>query len=178
MLRTWLTATPCRRILAGTGVFFCVVLPGCYLPIPDLSDAVDSVEVAREEHYRKFVTKMAEALTNGAYQFAYNACSSHLQAKMDYNGFVAFHKQAQREYGMPAKLEVGVGTIGQEYLASEDFDFPSDIPGNLRRAWMHITYALEVDAEGYIERCYDLWLLIIAENGKNRIAHMEYQWCD
>lgn len=82
------------------------------------------------------------------------------------------------EFGPPVRVEGFLNASGDE-IDAEGYDIPESVPTS--PAWTAYTLAemvIEQDDEGEAERCYDIGLLWVREDGTDRIAHLEYFWCD
>ncbi len=81
------------------------------------------------------------------------------------------------EFGEPVAVEGFLNATGDE-IDADGYDIPATVPESPK--WTAYTLAEMIieQEEGETYRCYNIGLLWVTEDGKDRIAHFEYFWCD
>ena len=155
-----------------------LILASICMAVIACSDSGSIPEKSSEASYTKIASQFGEALMNQDYSAAYALSSSHLKNRMSFADFEADCKAARSEYGPVVKVEAEVNSTDPKTFADDEEIVPSDIPPDAVRAWTITTFALEVDAQGNIDRCYDYWLVLVQEEGQTRVGHFYHDWCD
>lgn len=164
--------------------------PGCLVQVPTVENGADSAAPSGvpapgspQAAYLELTRKYGEALSAGDFAAAYALTSSHLQQRMTLEQFVADNRQEwshRTEGAPPLRLRPETGSLSLSEIKDEMYAKASEVPLDVRRAWMEVEVALELDAEDDDEptRCFHCFLLIVDDAGQNKVGKYEYQWCD
>jgi hypothetical protein len=159
--------------LAGWYFLLLLGISGCARPGSDRG-------AAGPQRYEDLAARFGEALVKGDYHAAYDLTSSRLQQRISLTEFKAAAEKAQADFGTPLKCaKVGFGKsdgLGG-FKAAETLGFPPQIPDADRLAWLHATLAVEMDGDEVL-RCYNCWLLVENESGREKVGHYDFVSCD
>jgi hypothetical protein len=151
------------------------------------SDATGSSRAPMSEEALKTASRalaqhLGDALMAENYDAAYELTSAEYRSRLSKEAFEKQARSARAQYGKALKVETDNGMIGNEFFrkpeAVQDYGFSATIPPESRMAWVFSTMALELDEQREIERCYQAASLVVEEEGKLRLGHVEYMWCD
>ncbi|MGQ0636639.1 MAG: hypothetical protein ACT4QC_18670 [Planctomycetaceae bacterium] len=166
-----------RRVLwcLPTAVAFFTV-GGCAIELSDLTGD----EAPENPAYLDLTQRFGDALMKHDYAAAYALTSRTLKQKMTLEQFQAEHQKEWAEKTrqfQPIKCFASTGTTDRRDLNDDDYAPLAEVPAGVRRAWMAAQFALEMSGED-VTRCFDCWLLIVADGGEDKIGRFEYIWCD
>jgi hypothetical protein len=136
--------------------------------------------VGGPQRYEDLAARFGEALVKGDYKSAYALTSSRLQQRVSLPQFEAAAEKARADFGAPLKCaKIGFGTsdgLGG-FQAAQTLGFPKEIPDADRLAWLHATLAVEMEGDEVLH-CYNCWLLVENERGREKVGHFHFVSCD
>lgn len=168
----------CRALalILGSGLFSGLFSAlACSNPEAQLADDERS-ERAAHARYAVVLEPLAGALMRGDSPAIHAMLSAGLQNQKPLDAFIAEMQAARAEFGDPLQYETGISISDPEELA--EYEEYAHIPPEDLLAYGYVTLALEIDAEGEFERCYDAWVLIVNDAGTPKIGEITFDWCD
>lgn len=138
-------------------------------------------EQALEEKYLKLSYDFGEKVRVRDWAGAHGMTSSAFQKTFPADKFRAVMEEQLKVYEAEFQtvlVEADINTVDPKEMAEEDYDIPKWVPKGNWRAYSFATMGLEVDADNEIERCYEIGLLWVEEDGQDKVAFLEFMWCD
>jgi len=162
---------------AVSGILGIVAMIGIWQAQSYFKGDSDKIGSEGSSQYVESSREFAESLMNGTYQSAANFVSSHMNEKITAESLQSAWEKALQTYGTPIKIEVSDN--GNYHLDSQDQSWlPADVTQEMIKRWTIANFALEVDEQGEITRCFAMWMVWVEEEGAAKILHYYMDWCD
>ncbi len=136
-------------------------------------------EASREEKYMALAKKFGETVLAGNLDESYAMLSSHMQARYTKEQYRELWGKAWQEYGEfgpPKCVDSDINMVDPRMIREEDV-IPEGVPAKSVEATAFATFVVEGDCEDNV-RCWDAWLLYVNENGADKVADIDFMWCD
>jgi hypothetical protein len=127
--------------------------------------------------FPEVASKFAEAVIERDYAQAFALTTKGLRTRMNLEEFVEAIETAEKEVVPPGTFGLSSNSMTFEELAKQ-FDemgkpLPQDIKPESFRLWMCIEFIPDPDDPTELDACYDVWCMVVNENGADQIAYFE-----
>jgi len=127
--------------------------------------------------FPEVASKFAEGVIERDYAQAFALTTKGLRTRMNLEEFVEAFENAEKQVVPPGTFGLSSNSMTFEELAKQ-FDelgtpLPQDIKPESFRLWMCIEFIPDPDDPTELDACYDVWGMVVNENGEDRIAYFE-----
>lgn len=136
-------------------------------------------EASREARYMALARKFGETVLAGDLDASYAMLSSHYQARFTREQYRELWGKAWAEYGEfgpPKCVDSDINMVDPDMIREEGI-IPEGVPPQSAEATAYAVFVVEGECDNSV-RCWEAWLLYVNQDGQDRIADIDFMWCD
>ena len=127
--------------------------------------------------FPEVASRFAEAVIERDYAQAFALTTRGLRTRMSLEEFVAALENAEKDVVPPGTYGLNSNSMTFEGLAKACDELGTPLPRDVKpesfRLWMCIEFIPDPHDPTELDACYDVWCMVVKEDGEDRIAYFE-----
>jgi hypothetical protein len=129
--------------------------------------------------FPEVASKFAEAVIERDYAQAFALTTKGLRTHMSLEEFVQTLEDAEKDDVPPGTFGLSSNSMTFQELAKQYEELGTPLPQYIKpesfRLWMCIEFIPDPQDPTELDACYDVWCMVVNEDGEDRIAYIETQ---
>jgi hypothetical protein len=127
--------------------------------------------------FPEVASRFAEAVIERDYAQAFALTTKGLRRRMSLEEFVAALENAEQDVVPPGTYGLSSNSMTFDRLAKAYDELGTPLPQDIKpesfRLWMCIEFIPDPHDPTELDACYDVWCMVVNEDGEDRIAYFE-----